>query len=80
MNGPGVRALNAELGVAMDEPAAVARELLALLRRPARERLLGMPERLFARLNQILPGLVDRALLRQLATIRRHASNQGGVE
>ncbi|HEX5768355.1 MAG TPA: SDR family oxidoreductase [Burkholderiales bacterium] len=79
MNGAGVRALNAELGVAMDEPAAVARELLALLRRPARERLLGMPEKLFARLNQILPGLVDRALLRQLATIRRHAS-QGGVK
>jgi short-subunit dehydrogenase len=73
MNGAGVTALNAELGVAMDEPAAVARELLALLRRPARERLLGMPEALFARLNQLLPGLVDRALRRQLPTIRRHA-------
>lgn len=77
MNGAGIRALNAELGVAMDEPAAVARGLIALLERPARERLLGMPEKLFARLNQVLPGLVDRALLRQLATIRRHASNEG---
>jgi short-subunit dehydrogenase len=73
MNGAGVCMLNAELGVAMDEPATVARELLALLRSPARERLIGMPERLFARLNQILPGLVDRALRRQLSTIRRHA-------
>jgi short-subunit dehydrogenase len=77
MNGAGICALNAELGVAMDEPAAVAKELLALLERPARERLLGMPERLFARLNQVLPGLVDRALLRQLSTIRRHASTHG---
>jgi len=74
MNGDGVRALNAELGVAMDDPALVARELLALLERPVRERLLGMPEALFARLNQIVPGLVDRALRRQLFTIRRHAS------
>jgi short-subunit dehydrogenase len=77
MNGAGVRALNAELGVAMDEPVAVARGLIALLEHPARERLLGMPEKLFARLNQVLPGLVDRALLRQLSTIRRHASNEG---
>jgi short-subunit dehydrogenase len=80
MNGAGVRALNAELGVAMDEPMTVAKELLALLEHPVRERLLGMPERLFARLNQVLPGLVDRALLRQLSTIRRHASNEGGIE
>jgi short-subunit dehydrogenase len=80
MNGAGICALNAELGVAMDEPATVAKELLALLQRPAPERLLGMPERLFARLNQVLPGLVDRALLRQLSTIRRHASNEGGIE
>jgi len=80
MNGAGLCALNAELGVAMDEPAAVARELLRLLERPRPERLLGMPEKLFARLNQVLPGLVDRALLRQLSVIRRHASNQGGIE
>jgi short-subunit dehydrogenase len=73
MNGAGICALNAALGVTMDEPAMVARELLALLRRPARERLLGMPERLFARINQLLPGLVDRALRRQLSTIRNHA-------
>jgi hypothetical protein len=57
----------------MDDPALVARELLALLERPARERLLGMPEALFARLNQLVPALVDRALRRQLSTIRRHA-------
>ena len=73
MNGAAVCALNAELGVAMDEPATVARELLALLRGSSRERLLGMPERLFARLNQLVPGLVDRALRRQLPIIRRHA-------
>jgi len=71
MNGAAACALNAELGVAMDEPAEVARALLALLRRPVRERLLGRPEALFARLNQLLPGLLDRVLRRQLPVIRR---------
>lgn len=73
MNGAALHALNEELGVAMDDPAAVAREFMRLLERPARERLLGMPEGLFARLNQLLPGVVDRALRRQLSIIRRHA-------
>ena len=73
MNSAALCELNARLGVAMDEPAAVAEALAELLRRPGRERLLGMPERLFARLNQILPGVVDRALRRQLPVIRRHA-------
>ncbi len=72
INGAELDALNAELGVAVDDPAKVAQELLRLLRRPARERLLGMPEKLFARLNQILPGLVDFGLRQQLSTIQKH--------
>ena len=76
MNRDAVGALNAELGVAMDDPAAVAKAFMDHLRRPARERLLGMPEGLFARLNQIVPGLVDRALRRQLPVIRRHARGE----
>jgi short-subunit dehydrogenase len=72
MNGARMTALNGALGVAMDDPAAVAQELLRLLRRPARERLLGVPEKWFARINQLLPGVVDRALRRQLPVIRRH--------
>jgi short-subunit dehydrogenase len=74
MNAAGVVALNAELGVAMDPPTLVAAELMRLLERPVRERLLGRPEGLFARLNQLAPGLVDRALRAQLPVIRRHVS------
>lgn len=76
MNRAALCDLNAELGVAMDAPEEVARALVASLGRPARERLLGMPERLFARLNQVVPGLVDRALRRQLPVIRRHARGE----
>jgi short-subunit dehydrogenase len=73
MNGDALTALNDELGTAMDAPATVADELVALLKRPARERLLGMPEKFFARVNQLLPGLVDNGLRKQLDTIRRYA-------
>jgi short-subunit dehydrogenase len=69
-----VRALNAELGVGMDTPAAVAAAIVSALRDERRELLLGAPERLFAKLNALLPSLVDRSLRRQLAVVRRHAS------
>jgi short-subunit dehydrogenase len=73
LNSAALVALNEQLGTAMDPPAKVARALMRLLRRPRRERLLGMPERLFARINQWSPGLVDAGLRRQLETIRTHA-------
>jgi short-subunit dehydrogenase len=76
MNSAALCALNEELGVAMDDPRTVAAARVALLVRPARERLLGMPERRFARRNQRVPGLVDRALRRQLPAIRRHARGE----
>ena len=45
--------------------------LLALLDSPRHERLLGFPERLFARINQLLAGLVDKGMRRQLPHIQR---------
>ena len=73
LNDDAVNALNERLGTAMDAPEKVADELMLLLRRPARERLLGMPEKFFARVNQWLPALVDQGLRKQLAVIRTHA-------
>jgi short-subunit dehydrogenase len=73
MNGPSMRALNMELGIAMDTPESVAAALVSLLEKPVAERPLGMPERLFALVNRIAPRLMDLALRRQLPTIRRYA-------
>jgi short-subunit dehydrogenase len=69
-----VRAMNAELGVGMDAPRTVAAAIVRVLREERRELLLGTPERLFAKLNAVLPSLVDRSLRRQLAVVLRHAS------
>ncbi|HSC15753.1 MAG TPA: SDR family oxidoreductase [Gammaproteobacteria bacterium] len=69
-----VRALNAELGVGMDTPQTVAAAIVRALRDERREVLLGVPERLFAKLNALMPAVVDRSLRRQLAVVRRYAS------
>jgi short-subunit dehydrogenase len=76
MNGAALDALNAELGNAADAPETVALQLVSFLEKPAAERLIGMPEALFARINQLAPALVDSALRRQLPIIRRHLAKE----
>lgn len=74
LNSDAMCELNAQFEVAMDEPHAVARAFLALLDAPSRaESRVGFPEKLFARVNQLLPGLVDRSLRKQLPVIRKFA-------
>jgi short-subunit dehydrogenase len=74
INSEGVVALNAALGNATDAPQVVARALLRQLRDERPYRAIGGPQRVFARLNALLPGLVDRAIRRQLPVIRRFLS------
>jgi short-subunit dehydrogenase len=74
MNSEQVVAMNTELGNAMDSPEWVAGELLVLLKgQHANNRYLGWPERFFIKLNGLFPGLVDKALAKQLPVIRRYA-------
>jgi short-subunit dehydrogenase len=73
LNSPTVEAMNAELGVAVDDADLVAASLLEAIESGTRRRQLGWPERLFARLNGALPELVDRALAKQLPIVRRFA-------
>lgn len=73
INPPAVVAMNAELGVTMDPPGVVARRARELLATDTVEGVIGWPEKFFARLNAVLPRLVDRALAKQLPVIRRHA-------
>ncbi|RLQ22474.1 SDR family oxidoreductase [Seongchinamella sediminis] len=73
MNPPEVVALNDELGNRTDSPETVASELLALLASGKAARHIGGRERFFARLNSVFPGLVDAALGKNLALIKRRA-------
>jgi short-subunit dehydrogenase len=58
-NSAAVLASNAATGTAMDDPARVARALLALLRSGAAERFIGFPETLAVRLNGLVPSWLD---------------------
>jgi len=78
MNPAAVEQMNAKLGVAMDAPEVVARAVCELLERGRVEAVLGWPEKLFVRINALLPRLVDRALAAQLPIVREHAALRSG--
>ncbi|MBB3140471.1 SDR family oxidoreductase [Halomonas organivorans] len=71
MNAPAMEQLNQALGNAMDAPETVAVQVRRAIERGRKETRLGGAEPIFARLNALFPGLIDRALRRQLPTIRR---------
>ncbi len=76
MNHGIIDAMNEELKVNYDQPEHVAHAIVEILARPARDRVLGFPEKLFARINQVFPGIVDGSLIRQLPVIRKYNSIQ----
>lgn len=73
INSSTVERMNKELGTAMDPPERVARELCDLLESQRAEHTVGWPEKLFVRLNVLLPRLVDRSIQKQLPVIARYA-------
>ncbi len=73
INSAAAEHLNAELGVSMDSPTEVATAARRMLEHNITEAVIGWPEKLYARLNALLPQLVDGSLRRQLPIIQRHA-------
>ncbi len=73
INSSAVERMNAELGVAMDPPELVAQAVCDMLAGGRLEAVIGWPEKLFARVNGVLPRIVDGALRKQLPVIRRYA-------
>ncbi len=71
INTPEVTRLNQQLGTVEDDPAEVARQFLWFLSRHQTEYRLGFPEKLFAKINQIFPGVVSQSLRKQLPVIRQ---------
>jgi short-subunit dehydrogenase len=57
-----------------DEPESVAASVIAAIEHNDRERYLGWPEKLFVRINSILPRLVDPSLIRQAGLMRPFAT------
>lgn len=74
MNSAAAQAMNRELKVAEDAPEVVAAAIVDALARDRPRVQLGLAEKLFVRVNAVLPGVVDRAMAGKLSTIRRHAA------
>lgn len=72
LNDARVLAMNAELGNAVDAPEWVAEQIGGLIESDERQCQLGWPERIIVRLNAWFPGLISRAIRRQMPTIRRY--------
>jgi len=68
-----VNAMNAHIGTTMDDPEIVAEHVLHAVEQRKAEIYIGWPEKLFAKINQLLPRLMDRGLLKQLPIICQFA-------
>lgn len=75
MNDAELRAFNEQTGTQMDSPAVVAGKIVAALESRKAERFIGWPERLFVKLNALLPAVVDRAMRKPARLAKRHAPN-----
>lgn len=71
-----IRDMNRELGVGMDTPEVVAEAVAGIIQNEHAEVFVGAPERFFARINALLPRLVDKAIAKQLPIIRRYAEQK----
>jgi short-subunit dehydrogenase len=64
MNDALLRELNELTGARTDDTSVVARRIADAITGTKRERFIGWPERLFVKINALMPGLVDRSLTR----------------
>ncbi|MEG3767146.1 SDR family oxidoreductase [Alteromonas sp. 14N.309.X.WAT.G.H12] len=72
INDSRVNAMNKALKNTVDSPEIVADALITLLTNNVSRRELGVAERFFTKLNALFPSLVDKALAKQLGTIKKH--------
>ncbi len=70
-NSAAVDQLNRALGNRSDTPKAVAEAIARYLKKPAGDYYLGWPEKMFVRLNAMMPGILDRYFRKQQAVIER---------
>ncbi|MEJ2763465.1 SDR family oxidoreductase [Photobacterium sp. MCCC 1A19761] len=74
LNDDRVTALNDALGNNTDQPETVAAAITTALRKESTCTWLGWPEKLFVRLNQLLPGLVSSSIRKQHSRITEFVS------
>ena len=75
MNNDAASGLNRELGNSVDKPEQIANIIVDTLKRSkSSQKYVGWPEKLFVRINAILPSVVDGSLIRQLPIIKKYTT------
>lgn len=69
INTDSVTRMNTALGNHCDSPDFVAKELLLLMNGKQLRKTIGWPEKLFTRINGVLPEIVDKAIFKQTKDI-----------
>ena len=73
MNSPAVIQMNQQLGVKMDSPELVADELYHFLQSDQQSYQVGYPEKIFVKVNQLLPHIVSGSIEKNIYTIQHYA-------
>ncbi|MGO9446170.1 MAG: SDR family oxidoreductase [Thiobacillaceae bacterium] len=73
LNPPVVHEMASRGMMHMDEPGPVAKSIVKAIEQERSECYLGFPESLFARINAVLPGLVDFVLAKQTPSLLAYA-------
>ncbi|MFC3094014.1 SDR family oxidoreductase [Alteromonas sediminis] len=74
INSSQVNNLNKALGNAVDSPFFVAEQFIQFLKKHKGEATIGWPEKLFIRVNNLLPAVVDSAIKSKLPVIKQFMS------
>lgn len=75
MNSPAVIQMNQQLGVQMDSPELVAEELYNFLQSDQQAYQVGYPEKIFVKVNQLLPNVVSNSIEKNIYTIQHYAKS-----
>lgn len=78
LNSNKIIAMNNELGVNCDSTELVAHELMKFITTKASTYQVGWPEKLFVRLNGLLPELVSKSIVKQLPIYNKFLVNSDG--
>ncbi len=74
LNSDIVNAMNHRLGNKMDSPQVVAEHVVTMLEKEISAKWIGWPEKLLARINQLLPNVVSSAIKKQQETIHQYVN------
>jgi short-subunit dehydrogenase len=76
MNHGAGEALNRALGNRVDAPETVAGRIAQAMARSTPTTVIGLPERIYTRINAFLPSIIDRSMAAQLGTLKKVLSSE----